>query len=274
MSLNPSYNYQTLVPNPSNSNGFDIRVDHNINSKQQLYVRYSFKNAFYTEYNNAGVVAPANNFLPNDGANEQNRSLVVSYNYSITPTLLNEFRFGFTNYNENDTFPIQGAQAISQLGLVFDHAVNIASHPTVDAFPTFNFADGSVTNIGQDRVGQTISGNTAIHRQCHQDHGQAYAPIRNRCTQRALQRPHVLPPVRRLWQLHLQRFLDRVLHGRLSARLGEPVLLRGHGPTNGRTHRAMGRIRSGRMAGEQPSHGQFRNDGGNCFRRFRKPMAI
>ena len=60
--LNPSYNYQTLVPNPSNSNGFDIRLDHNINAKQQLYVRYSLKNAFYTEFNNAGVVAPANVF--------------------------------------------------------------------------------------------------------------------------------------------------------------------------------------------------------------------
>ena len=55
--------------------------------------------------------------------------------------------------------PSQGAKAISQLGLIFDHAVNLASHPTADAFPTFNFADGSVTNIGQDRVGPTISGN-------------------------------------------------------------------------------------------------------------------
>ena len=158
--LNPSYNYQTLVPIPSNSDAFDIRLDHNITSKQQLYIRYSFKNAFYTEYNNAGVVTPANDFLPSDGANEQNRSLVVSYNYAITPRLLNEFRFGFTNYNENDTFPIEGAQAISQLGLVFDHPVNIGAHPTADAFPTFIFADGSVTPIGQDRVGPTISGNT------------------------------------------------------------------------------------------------------------------
>jgi hypothetical protein len=158
--LNPSYNYQTLVPNPSNSNGFDIRIDHNFSPKQQLYVRYSFKNAFYTESNDAGLIAPASNFLPSDGANEKNRSLVVSYNYSITPTLLNEFRFGFTNYNENDTFPIQGSTALSQLGLVFDHAVNIAAHPTADAFPTFNFADGTVTSIGQDRVGPTISGNT------------------------------------------------------------------------------------------------------------------
>ena len=117
MSLNPSYNYQTLVPTPSNSNGVDIRLDQTITSKQQIYVRFSLKNAFYTEYNNAGVVAPANNFLPNDGANERNRSLVVSHNYTITPRLLNEFRFGFTNYDENDTFPIGGAQALSQLGL-------------------------------------------------------------------------------------------------------------------------------------------------------------
>ena len=157
--INPSYNYQTLVPIPSNSNGGDIRLDQNINTKQQFYVRYSYKNAFYTEYNNAGIIAPANNFLPNDGANELDRSLVVSYNYAITPKLLNEFRFGFTNYNENDTFPISGASAVSQLGLNFDHPVNLASHPTADAFPTFLFSDGSVTNIGQDRVGPTLSSN-------------------------------------------------------------------------------------------------------------------
>lgn len=86
--VNPSYNYQTLVPTPSSSNGVDLRVDHIFSPQQQLYVRYSIKNAFYSESDNAGVIGPANNFLPNIGANEQNRSLVVSYNYSITPTLL------------------------------------------------------------------------------------------------------------------------------------------------------------------------------------------
>jgi hypothetical protein len=157
--VGPSYNYLALVPDPANSNGFDVRVDHNFSSKQQVFVRYSFKNAFYSEANNAGVVAPASNFLPNVGAHDQNRSLVASYNYAINPTLVNEFRFGFANYNENDTFPIQGADAISQLGMIFDHPIGIAAHPTADAFPTFNFADGSVTNIGQDKVGTTISGN-------------------------------------------------------------------------------------------------------------------
>ena len=157
---NPSYNYQTLAPNPSNSNALDLRLDHNFNPRQQLYVRFSLKNAFYTEFNQAGVIAPAQDFLPSDGAYERNRSLVVSYNYAITPRLLNEFRFGFTNYNENDTFPIEGAQAISKLGLILNDGINLAAHPTGDAFPTFNFADGSITPIGQDRVGSTISATT------------------------------------------------------------------------------------------------------------------
>ena len=159
---NPSYNYQTLVPIPSNSNAFDLRVDHNFTTKQQLYARFSFKNADYTLFNNAGVTYPANNFLPPDKARDQNRSLVVSYNYSITPTLLNELRFGFTNFNENDTFPIEGASAISQLGLVLDNGINLAAHPTGYAFPTFSFADGTITSIGQDRVGKTISGTAQL----------------------------------------------------------------------------------------------------------------
>ena len=157
--VGPSYNYLDLVPDPSNSNGFDARVDQIINSKQQVFVRYSFKNVFYSEANNAGVYGPANNFLPNVGASEQDRSMVASYNYAITPTLVNEFRFGFANYYENDSFPIEGATAISDLGLNFDHPIGIASHPTADAFPTFIFSDGSVTTIGQDKVGTTISGN-------------------------------------------------------------------------------------------------------------------
>jgi len=151
------YNYQTLVPIPSNSDGWDLRVDQTLTPKQQLYARLSWKNVFLNEYNNDTIIAPANIFLPNDQANEKNRSLVVSYNYVITPKLINEFRFGLTTFNENETFPITGAQALSQLGLVLNNGVNLAMHPTGQAFPTFAFGDGTVTSIGQGRVGTTIS---------------------------------------------------------------------------------------------------------------------
>ena len=151
------YNYQTLVPIPSNSNAWDLRVDRTLTSRQQLYARYSWKNVFLNEFNNDTVIGPAGVFLPNDQAHEQNRSLVVSYNYVITPRLINEFRFGLTKFTENETFPIQGSQAISQLGLVLNNGVNLALHPTGQAFPTFNFSDGTVNSIGQGRVGTTVS---------------------------------------------------------------------------------------------------------------------
>ena len=157
--INPAYNYQTLVPIPSSSDGWDLRIDQALSSKQQLFGRLSWKNVFLNEFNDDTVIAPANNFLPNDQAHEQNRSLLLSYNYVFSPTLLNEFRFGLTHFTENETFLITGAQAVSQLGLVLNNGINLAAHPTGQAFPTFAFSDGTITNIGQGRVGTTISEN-------------------------------------------------------------------------------------------------------------------
>jgi len=152
----PSYNYQTLVPIPSSSNGWDLRVDQNITSKQSVYARYSWKNLLTSE-GASGLLA--NQFLPNIQAHDQNRSFLISYNYAIRSNLLNELRFGFTHFTENDAFPIQGSTAISQLGL---QGINISAHPTGDAFPTFAFSDGTFSNIGQDRTGTTISNTTEI----------------------------------------------------------------------------------------------------------------
>jgi hypothetical protein len=148
-----SYNYQTLIPIPSNTNGWDLRVDQSITPKQQIYARFSWKNALYNE---GAMGAPAGQFLPNVAAQDQNRSFLVSYNYVIRPNLVDEFRFGFTNFHENDGFPIQGSSATSQLGL---QGINISQHPTGDAFPTFTFSDGTFSSIGQDRTGTTISKN-------------------------------------------------------------------------------------------------------------------
>lgn len=157
--VNPAYNYQTLMPIPSNSNGWDVRVDQSLTPKQQVYVRYSWKNVNLSQSDNDTVISPANAFLPNDEAHEQNRSLTASYNYVFSPTLLNEFRFGLTHFTENETFPMQGASAINQLGLILNNGINLSAHPTGEAFPTFSFSDGTITNIGQGRVGTTISSN-------------------------------------------------------------------------------------------------------------------
>lgn len=149
--VNPSFNYQTLAPIPSNTDGWDLRVDQSISAKHQVYVRYSSKNV-NAQQGGSGLLA--NQFLPNVTAQDQNRSFLVSYNYSISPNWINEFRFGFTNFQENDGFPIQGSDAISQLGL---QGIDYSQHPNASAFPTFSFSDGSISSIGQGRTGTTIS---------------------------------------------------------------------------------------------------------------------
>jgi hypothetical protein len=141
-----NYNYENFQSTPARTDGADIRIDQTITSKQSAYARFSRKNI--TE-------DAANPLLPNDTDSVHNRSLLVSYTYTITPKLVNEFRFGFTNAITSVGFPIEGANALTQLGLT---GVDISQHPTTHAFPTFNFSAGTgFTPIGRDKTGVTQS---------------------------------------------------------------------------------------------------------------------
>jgi hypothetical protein len=141
-----SYNYETLQPIPSRTDGIDGRIDQIINSKQQVYVRYNWKNV---------LSDVANPLLPNDVDSEHNRSFLVSHNYVISERLLNEFRFGFTHIQLSPDFPIEGAAAVAQLGF---QNIDTSNHPTNGGFPSINFSDGTgFTPIGRDIVGPTNS---------------------------------------------------------------------------------------------------------------------
>jgi len=146
-----SFNFENLQPIPSHTNGIDGRIDHKINSKQQVYARFNWKNQ---------LADVANPLLPNDIDTEHDRSFLISHNYVITPNLLNEFRFGFTHTLLSPNFPIEGAAAIAQLGLL---DVNVSNHPTDGGFPSINFSEGTgFTPIGRDHVGPTLSSTNQI----------------------------------------------------------------------------------------------------------------
>ena len=146
-----SFNDEALQPIPSSTNGFDGRIDHIINSKQQVYARFNWKNV------TSSIVNP---LLPNDLDHEHDRSFLVSHNDSIRLNLLNEFRFGFTRTLLAPNFPIQGAAAIAQLGL---QDVNVSHHPFDGGFPSINFSQGTgFTPIGRDHVGNTLSSTKQI----------------------------------------------------------------------------------------------------------------
>src|SRR6202522_3608772 len=144
-------NYQTLVPIPSNTDGFDARIDQVITSKQQMYARFNRKNL---------TVNVANPLLPNDVDTEHDRSFLVSHNYVISGRLLNEFRYGFTDTILSPNFGIEGAAALQGLNLQVGGAqgVNVSNHPTDQGFPSIVFSDGTnFTPIGRDHVGPTLS---------------------------------------------------------------------------------------------------------------------
>jgi hypothetical protein len=143
------FNYENFQATPARTDGADLRVDQTITAKQSAYARFSRKNI---------TSDAANPFLPNDVDSIHNRSFLLSHTYTITPKLLNEFRYGFTNVTTSVNFPIQGAAALNQLDLT---GVNISQHPTTAAFPTFNFSAGTgFEPIGRDKAGITQSKTT------------------------------------------------------------------------------------------------------------------
>jgi hypothetical protein len=144
-----AYNYENFQPIPAHTDGADLRIDQTLGAKNSAYARFSRKNI------NSSA---ANAFLPNDIDSIHNRSLLVSDTYTITPKILNEARFGFTNVTTAVDFPIEGSAALAQLGLT---GVDISQHPLTHAFPTFNFNAGTgFTAIGRDKAGITQSHTT------------------------------------------------------------------------------------------------------------------
>jgi hypothetical protein len=144
-----NYNYENFQSTPARTDGADLRIDQTITTKQSVYARFSRKNII-EDY--------ANPLLPDDSDSLHNRSLLVSHTWVLTPRLVNEFRFGFTNVTTSVGFPIEGADALAQLDL---SGVNISQHPTTHAFPTFNFSAGTgFTPTGRDKTGVTQSKTT------------------------------------------------------------------------------------------------------------------
>jgi len=139
-------NYRFQAPTPADINGYDLRIDRTLSDKQQVYGRWSWKNVDSTV---------TNNLLPTEVHRESNRNLILSHNYTIRPTLLNEARFGLTYYTAIVDFPISGATSVQQLGL---QGLDLSDVPNVNAFPTFDFSDGTnFTPIGRDKTGTTRS---------------------------------------------------------------------------------------------------------------------
>lgn len=143
LELYPQPNFNATVGNfrinraaPIESNQFDVRIDHNLTSRQSIFGRYTWKNIDET--------APQSLSLPARTAFERNRNLVLSHNYTITSSLLNEFRFGRTYRDVGSTLPFDTKAFTSSLGL--QGLGNLRQ----DVLPNISFS-GITSNLSSNR---------------------------------------------------------------------------------------------------------------------------
>lgn len=139
-------NYIANRSNSLDSNQFDIRGDQYIGSKQTVAARYTWKNI--------NQDTPQNLLVPVSTSYERVRMLVASHTYSITPSLVNEFRFGFTIDDSGDSNPFDGPAFTNALGLN-----GIGPTFPFNGLPEVNFSSNT-TSLNPDRLGSTSSAKT------------------------------------------------------------------------------------------------------------------
>lgn len=132
-------NYIRNTSNNLNSNQYDIRVDHYLTQKQSVFARWTWKDI--------AVDAPNILSLPSSTTFDKYKILVASHNYTITPHLLNEARFGLTLNDSGSSFPFDG-RAFTK-GLNF---TGIGPDFPFNGLPNIDFSTGNVSDLNRNRA--------------------------------------------------------------------------------------------------------------------------
>jgi len=147
-----NFNHTLNVPNPILSDQFDIRIDHTINTKQNVFGRWTYKNV--------RTVSPSGLALPAEADFEHDNQIVIAHNYLITPNLVNELRGGISRRQDGGTFPLDGPAFMQKLGL---NLQQLGPFPA-GGFPDFVFEPrGGINAIVHTRPNPELSRNFQIN---------------------------------------------------------------------------------------------------------------
>lgn len=133
-------NYNVNEAANLNSNTFDVRGDQYFGSKLSVWGRFTYKNI--------NQLSPEQLSFPVSTNYNHYRMLVVSATDTLKPTLLNEFRFGFTNHPDGTANPFKGAAFTNTLGLQNINNLWYNGAPEIDF-------SGQTTSEGVDRLDST-----------------------------------------------------------------------------------------------------------------------
>ncbi|HEY7351866.1 MAG TPA: TonB-dependent receptor [Terriglobales bacterium] len=141
-------NFQVHSPVKITSRNADARLDHSFSDKDRLSAvfHYTDGNDFVADPYWGHTVVPG----AGDGDQGQNETFAtqeysISENHIFSPRLLNEVRFGYTTYSQNQYSLLNGHDWSTQFGV---NNIAVPGFPATDAFPwTFmgigNFFGGS-----------------------------------------------------------------------------------------------------------------------------------
>jgi len=150
-----NFNHTLNVPNPILSDQFDIRIDHTINSKQNVFGRWTYKNGRSVNFVNPSVL-----LLPAETDFEHDNQIVIAHNYAITPNLINELRGGISRVQLGGNFPLDGPAFMQQLGL---NPQQLGPFPA-GGFPDFVFEPrGGISAIVHTRPDPQLNNNFQIN---------------------------------------------------------------------------------------------------------------
>jgi hypothetical protein len=139
---NPTPNFNiggnNFLSDPKKSldqNNFDVRVDHKISEKDNIFARFSYEDQpIFTP-------GPFTNQLDGGGftaGNQDNsyRSVAISELHTFSPTVVNEVRLGYNRINSHRLQPNSNTDVSSELGLI-----GVPFSPNFGGLPNICFVD-------------------------------------------------------------------------------------------------------------------------------------
>lgn len=135
-------NFQAHTPESRDTNQVDARFDLVITPNDRLYAVYHWQNLNYLAHDafyGQNVVPGAGD--ADQGTNEQEtaQSLSLTYDRVISPTALNEVRFGYLHYGQDQYSLLNGTDYSTKYGF---GNVALPNYPSTVGFPQIYMADG------------------------------------------------------------------------------------------------------------------------------------
>ena len=138
-------NFFVDSPTHQTQDQVDARYDQNISSKDRVYLTYHYfdQNQLVTDpYHGATVVPGAGDADQANKEDVQGQTISATYTRVFSPTTLNEFRFGYSNYQENLYSLLDGTDYSTKYGV---GNIAVPGFPATIGYPYIYLGTGYLT---------------------------------------------------------------------------------------------------------------------------------